>query len=190
MQGSLFHSDIHNPGFLPSCGSPLPQGLVIFFFFFFNVYLSIWLCQVLVAARRIFVAACGIFSCGMWSLSCVMWDLGLWPGIEPGPPALGAWSLSDWTTREVPGPCRLVHGQGWVLSQGRRGGMEETLFPKWHTSLQLTHLSRDTVTWLNSTANYKAGREQNPDRHLCGQRQRYATEEGENEFCWKAFSLC
>ena len=25
-----------------------------------------------------------------------------WPGIEPGPPALGAGSLSHWTTREVP----------------------------------------------------------------------------------------
>ena len=25
-----------------------------------------------------------------------------WPGIEPGPPAFKAWSLSHWTTREVP----------------------------------------------------------------------------------------
>ena len=25
-----------------------------------------------------------------------------WPGIKPGPLALGAWSLSHWTTREVP----------------------------------------------------------------------------------------
>ena len=25
-----------------------------------------------------------------------------WPGIEPRPPALGAWSLSYWITREVP----------------------------------------------------------------------------------------
>ena len=34
-----------------------------------------------------------------------MWDLVPWPGIEPRPPALGAWSLSHCTTREVPGPC-------------------------------------------------------------------------------------
>ena len=27
-----------------------------------------------------------------------------WPGIEPMPPALGAWSLNHWTTREVPFP--------------------------------------------------------------------------------------
>ena len=25
-----------------------------------------------------------------------------WPGIRPGPQALGAWSLNHWTTREVP----------------------------------------------------------------------------------------
>ena len=43
----------------------------------------------------VLVVACGIFSCDMRDLvPCV--------GIEPGPPALGAWSLSHWTTREVP----------------------------------------------------------------------------------------
>ena len=31
-----------------------------------------------------------------------MWDLVPWPGIELRPPALGAWSLNPWTTREVP----------------------------------------------------------------------------------------
>ena len=46
----------------------------------------------------------GIFDlcCSMWILRCSMWDLVPWPGIEPGSPALGAWSLSHWTTREVP----------------------------------------------------------------------------------------
>ena len=39
---------------------------------------------------------------GMQTLSGGMWDLVPWPGIEPEPPALGAWSLSHWTTREVP----------------------------------------------------------------------------------------
>ena len=34
-------------------------------------------------------------------LSCGMWDLVPWPWIETGPPSLGAWSLSHWTTREV-----------------------------------------------------------------------------------------
>lgn len=59
-----------------------------------------------------------------------------------------------------PGPCPLVHGHGWVPSQRGRGGVEETLVPKWHTSL-----ARDTVTWPYPAANYKAWWEQNPDRH-------------------------
>ena len=51
-----------------------------------NIYLFIWLCRVLVVAR-------GIFSCGMRTLSFGMWDLAPGPGIEPGLPALGVWSL-------------------------------------------------------------------------------------------------
>ena len=35
-------------------------------------------------------------------LNCGMWDLVPWPGIKPCPLALGAWSLSHWTTKEVP----------------------------------------------------------------------------------------
>ena len=38
-----------------------------------------------------------IFSCGIWGLIP-------WPRIKLGPPALGVWSLSHWTTREVPRP--------------------------------------------------------------------------------------
>ena len=53
--------------------------------------------------RDLLVMVHGIFSCGMWTLSCGMWDLVPWPGIKPEPPALGVWSLSHWTTREVPG---------------------------------------------------------------------------------------
>ena len=45
-----------------------------------------------------FLAAHVIFSC--------MWDLSPWSGIKPGPPALGPWSLSHWTTREY--PCSSV----------------------------------------------------------------------------------
>ena len=47
-----------------------------------------------------------------------------WPGIEPGPPALGTWSLTHWTTRQVPGGCGLLTRGGekgfWVVEQGRR----------------------------------------------------------------------
>ena len=40
-------------------------------------------------------------SCSMCTLSYGMWDLVPWPGIEPGPPAVGGQSLSHWTSREV-----------------------------------------------------------------------------------------
>ena len=50
------------------------------------------------------MAASG-FGCSMQTARCGVWDLVPWPGIEPRPPALGAWSLSRCTTREVPGPC-------------------------------------------------------------------------------------
>ena len=49
--------------------------------FFFNIYLFIY------------VAALG--------LNCSMWDLVPGAGIKPGPYALGVWSLSHWTIREV-----------------------------------------------------------------------------------------
>ena len=42
------------------------------------------------------VAACGLL------VATSMWDLVPRPGIEPRPPALGVWSLTHWTTREVP----------------------------------------------------------------------------------------
>ena len=54
---------------------------------------------------------CGVgdlFSCGMQTLSCGLWDLVSWPGIEPGPPALGPQGLSHWTTREVPTRMFLI----------------------------------------------------------------------------------
>ena len=60
------------------------------YWFFKIIYLFTSLCWVLVAMLRI------------CSLCCGMWDLVPWPGIEPRPPALGAWSLSHWTTMEAP----------------------------------------------------------------------------------------
>ena len=48
------------------------------------------------------IAAHRIFSCSMQALSCSMWDLVPRPGIRSRHPALGAWCLSHWTTREIP----------------------------------------------------------------------------------------
>ena len=53
-------------------------------------------------------------------LSCSMWDLVPWPGTEPGPPALGAQSLSHWTTRKVPHTLfwkNLLYGIDRTVSQ-------------------------------------------------------------------------
>ena len=40
-------------------------------------------------------------ACELLVAAC-MWDLVPWPGIKPGPPTLGAWSLNHCATREVP----------------------------------------------------------------------------------------
>ena len=53
----------------------------------------------------------------MRTLSCSKWDLVPWPGIEPGPPALGVQHLSHWTTREV-----LL--QGYFVREKIRGLVE------------------------------------------------------------------
>ena len=50
---------------------------------------------------QVSVVAHGIFSCGMQTVNSGMWDLVPWSGMEPRAPALGAPSLSHWTTREV-----------------------------------------------------------------------------------------
>ena len=55
----------------------------------------LWLCQV-------FVVACRIFD-----LRCCIWHLVFWLGIEPGPPALGARSLSHWIIGEIHNPLSL-----------------------------------------------------------------------------------
>ena len=52
------------------------------------IYLFIWLCWVLVVALENF--------------SCSVWGLVPYSGIEHRPHALEAWSLSHWTTEEVP----------------------------------------------------------------------------------------
>ena len=70
----------------------------------FNVYLLAWLHQAFVVAR-------GSFSWGARHVNslfgtriftCSMWDLVPRTGIEPELPAPGVWSVSPWTTRDVP----------------------------------------------------------------------------------------
>ena len=44
-----------------------------------------------------------------------MWDLVSWPGTEPDPPVLGAWSLNHWTTREIPGDELFVRYLHFII---------------------------------------------------------------------------
>ena len=57
-------------------------------------YYYLWPYLFLLIFIFIYLAALG--------LSGSVWALVSWPEIEPGPPALGAQSLSHWTTKEVP----------------------------------------------------------------------------------------
>ena len=81
---------------------------VCLFVLFFSC--SMWACEIFL------VVASGIFSCSMRTLSWSMWDLVPRPVIEPSPRALGAQSLSHWTTRGVPQTCVLLIAKSVVLS--------------------------------------------------------------------------
>ena len=67
--------------------------LKIYFYLFIYLAASGLTCSM--QGSSIFLASCRVFSCSMW-------NLGPWPGTRLGPPHLGAWSLSHWTTRQVP----------------------------------------------------------------------------------------
>ena len=54
------------------------------------------------AGSQLWHMASSSLSYSMRDFNSGKWDLVLWPGIKPGTPALEAWSLSHWTTREVP----------------------------------------------------------------------------------------
>ena len=56
----------------------------------------------LITDLKNYLFAIQVLICSIPTLSCHIWDLVPWPWIESGPPALGAWSLSHWTTREFP----------------------------------------------------------------------------------------
>ena len=50
----------------------------------------------------------------MQTLSCGVWDVVPWSEMEPGPPALGAWSLNYWTTRDVPHALFLLFFKSFI----------------------------------------------------------------------------
>ena len=88
-----------------------------------------WLHRVLVEARGIFVVAWGIFYLQHvdFLVAACMQDLVPWPGIEPRPSALGAWSLTHWTTRVVPSGQVLFLNLG-MMARAEMARVEETVF--------------------------------------------------------------
>ena len=71
----------------------LPEDYHLFLFIYLFILAALGLILQPVG-YSIFFAAHGIFNCGMW-------DLIPWAGIELESPALGAWCLNHWTTREA-----------------------------------------------------------------------------------------
>ena len=74
----------------------------------------------------------------MGSFNHGMWELVSWPGIKPGPPALGAWCLSHWTTRKsleslVSFPSRPALGGATALCSQHLAGL---LLPKFSSVAQ------------------------------------------------------
>ena len=69
------------------------------------------------AGSLIFITARGIFSC-LHTLTCDMWNPVPWPGMEPGPPELGACSLSHWTAKEVSRTILNYKGRFNVIMKG------------------------------------------------------------------------
>ena len=71
-------------------------------------------CCSLIWLRLILVVAHGIsdLPCNVRNRDSSTWNAGPHPGIQTGPPALGAQSLNRWTTREVLSSCVLTGTPG------------------------------------------------------------------------------
>ena len=80
----------------------------------------------------------------MWHATLVaasMWDLVPGPGMEPGPPALGVWSLY-WTTREVPHLYILE----WELP--KKGSSTKVHKLSWFTPWCLSSIFVETILYF------------------------------------------
>ena len=75
------------------------------------------LCDICAEVTRAFLS---IYFLAGPGLSCGLWDLVPGPGIKPRPPALGAQSLSHWTTQEV--PDQGILNREWREYGGKRLG--------------------------------------------------------------------
>ena len=95
----------------------------------------IWLCWVLAAACKIFSCSIQTPGYGIQALICCMWGLFPWPGIEPGTPELGGWSLSHWTPRGVPHPATFHHHNSLLRKQSSSFLKPKSISVRSHTTL-------------------------------------------------------
>ena len=64
-----------------------------------------------------------------------------WPGIEPSPPAVEAWSLNHWTTREVPTPHIYTVSKVLTFPECHIVGITQYVaFSDWLLPLRSMHL--------------------------------------------------
>ena len=72
--------------------------LSLYIYMYTYIYFSIYI----LAVWNLSCYTQDLFNFSLWLLVVTRGILVPWPGIEPGLPALEAWSLNHWTTREVP----------------------------------------------------------------------------------------
>ena len=118
-----------------------------------------WTSFVLFLPYQGLVAARGVFS--MLTLSWGMQDLIPRPGIEPGPPALGAWSLSRWTTEKSPWCTSLPVWRLLLLPVSLKGALAR-MGSRWGESLcewrapTAPHWCRRSWFWTTSRNDFVA----------------------------------
>ena len=132
---------------LPKALLPNTIALGIRFIFFFKKYfnficLFIWLPQVLAVAlgSSIFSVACRIFSCSLWTFSYFPW-----PRMEPKPHALGAQSLSHWTTREIHRFQHMNTGETYPFSTQQEWISVSELVKRENMHLRINEKSKETA---------------------------------------------
>jgi len=103
--------DLHDfPGWVlasPSLCLPGPPLSIFCFNYLFTLAMPGLICGI-----QIFISACGMFSCGVW-------DLVPWPEMQPGPPALGVWSLATGPPGKSPTTPNFHHRLSFLMPRFR-----------------------------------------------------------------------
>ena len=129
------------------------------------------------------LAALGL-SCSIRTLSLSIWCLVPWPRIKPRDPALGAWSLSHWTTKNV--PLSVVLNVSLLESNQVRYWLSRTRFPFFWTGSS----SSCPVHWVLGLVWHIAGCSCPHHRLQSQQKQIMSAVEGKNHLLMPSLSRC